>query len=146
MLDAVRQRPVGTAVLDAFVAYLLDARGYLASDAPEDATAMRSFARVVDASPSLQAREREIYDRYTLELAGVVAGEAAARPDDLGSWVVANAMVGLHRGLVDYVRRALRSGEDTRSLRKNVRRRGQLALQGHAPDLRISGLTRDAPA
>lgn len=146
MLDAVRQRPVGTAVLDAFVAYLLDARGYLASDAPEDATAMRSFARVVDASPSLQAREREIYDRYTLALAGVVAGEAAARPDDLGSWVVANAMVGLHRGLVDYVRRALRSGEDTRSLRKNVRRRGQHALKAMRQTFGSAASQGDAPA
>jgi AcrR family transcriptional regulator len=129
MLDAIRQRPVGTAVLDAFITYVLDAGGSLASDAPEDAATMRSFARMVDASPSLRACEREIYDCHTLALAGVIAAEAGAQPDDRASWVVANAMVGLHRSLVDCVRTALRSGEDSTSIRTDVRRSGQEALE-----------------
>ncbi len=128
MLDAVRHRPAGCGVLDAFADFVFDVRGYLASDAPEDASAMRSVARVISQSPSLQARERQIYDRYTSALAGVIAAEGEAEADDLGSWVVANALVGLQRSVVDYVRRALLSGTDLSSIRTAVRGQGRKAL------------------
>lgn len=128
MLDAVRHRPAGCGVLDAFADFVFDVRGYLASDAPEDAAAMRSVARVISQSPSLQARERQIYDRYTSALAGVIAAEGEAEADDLGSWVVANALVGLQRSVVDYVRRALLSGTDLPSIRAAVRGQGRKAL------------------
>src|SRR5438094_119999 len=74
-------------------------------------TRLVTVNRIIAASPSLLARERQIYDRYTRTLAALIAEERTVGPDDVEPWVVANAIVGVHRGLVEYVRRNVLAGK-----------------------------------
>src|SRR6266496_3473735 len=48
-------------------------------------------------------------------LAALIAEETQARPDDIAPWVAANAMIGLHKALVDHVRRRVLAGERDRA-------------------------------
>jgi hypothetical protein len=57
-----------------------------------------------------------------------VAEERAAGPDDVEAWVVANAIIGVHRGLVDYVRRNVLAGNGGPSLAGRVRAQAERAL------------------
>lgn len=47
-------------------------------------------------SPTLQARERLVFDRHTQGLAELLAEESGARPHDVEPWVVANALMGVN--------------------------------------------------
>jgi MftR C-terminal domain len=76
----------------------------------------------------LRAREREAFDRWTRALAEVLAVEAGAPADDVQAWVVANAVMGVHRALVEYVRRQVLAGRRGRSLAEAVRAEGERAL------------------
>jgi hypothetical protein len=60
---------------------------------------------LITGSSALLAREQQIYAGYAAALAALIAEETRARPDDIAPWVAANAMIGLHKALVDYVRR-----------------------------------------
>jgi AcrR family transcriptional regulator len=128
MLAAIRDRAPGESIVDAFGRFVLKPRGALAS-ADERATEnMATFARVITGSPALLARERQIFERYTRTLAALIAEEREMAPDDIEPWVIANALLGLHRALIDYVRRqALAGTENTRSVR-NMRTHAKRAL------------------
>lgn len=105
LLDAVRRRKPGESALRAFRRKLLDSVDGLRSK--ERFAAIRSAAEAYAASPSLAARERQIVDRYTSELAGVLSG----RPEpDVEAVAVATALMGAHRAVVDYVRRRVQAG------------------------------------
>ncbi|KRE31061.1 TetR/AcrR family transcriptional regulator [Agromyces sp. Soil535] len=67
-------------------------------------------ATVIRASPTLQAREREITEQYTTRLAGVLAAEAGLDHDDVEARVVASALMAVHRGLLEHVRDAVLAG------------------------------------
>jgi MftR C-terminal domain len=86
------------------------------------------ISRIILDSPSLLARERQVYDRYTGTLAKLIAGERAVRPDDVESWVIANAIMGVHRALVEYVRSRVLAGRDGPGLARAVRAQAQRAL------------------
>jgi AcrR family transcriptional regulator len=129
LLGALRARPVGEALVDAFARFILEPRGLLAAEDDAAAEQLTEISRMIAASPALLAREQEIFARYTRTLAGHIARETGAGAEDLTAWVVANALMGVHRALLDYVRRRLAEpGTDRRRLARDVRRRGRAAI------------------
>jgi AcrR family transcriptional regulator len=116
LLAAVRARERGQSVVDAVAAFLLTPRGAFARLPPGDRAAalseLRTVTRVVTESPALLAREQRVFERYTASLAALLAEETAAKADDIEPRVVANALIGVHRSLIDYVRRRTLAGDD----------------------------------
>src|SRR6266705_2265637 len=97
--------------LAAFERFVTEPRGLLAADAPDAGERPLAIIRLITGSSALLAREQQIYAGYAAALAALIAEETQARPDDIGPWVAANAMIGLHKALVDYVRRQVQAGE-----------------------------------
>jgi AcrR family transcriptional regulator len=128
MVRAVRDRAPGQSIIEAVAALLLEPRGLLASNDPQARARLMTVNRIIANSPSLLARERQIYDRYTRTLAELIAEERSVGPDDVESWVVANAIIGLHRGLVEYVRSNVLAGKRGPSLVRGVRAQAERAL------------------
>lgn len=118
LLAAVRERAAEESVLDAFRRFLLAPRGVLAKlEAGEARVAqeqLRTVTRVITESPALLAREQQVFARYTDSLATLFAEETGARSDDVEPWVVANALLGIHRALIDFVRTRTLVGDDDR--------------------------------
>jgi AcrR family transcriptional regulator len=130
LLDAIRQRPAGESVLDAFGRFVTQPRGFLAAQDENTQQALLSAARMIAASPALLARERQILSRYTESLAALFREETDATANDLRPWIVANTLVGLHGALIDYVRRRLLDNPpDTRRLTRDLRREGNQAIE-----------------
>jgi AcrR family transcriptional regulator len=128
LLQAIRERGQGESILSAFGRFVLQQRGLLAE---QDAAARRQLlelTRTITESPALLAREREIFARYTVSLAALIAEETRARPDDAEPWVVANALMGVHRALVDRSRRQIVDGVPSERIRRDVRTQGKRAL------------------
>ena len=109
LLDAVRLRPPGESVLEAFRRPVLEGLRRLASG--ETAETIAAAGNLIAASPALEAHEREIVARYTRLLAGQLAEEAGANPGDVEAIGIAGALMGVQRALVDYVRTRVLSGE-----------------------------------
>jgi AcrR family transcriptional regulator len=130
LLRAVSDRPGGMGALEAFGRFALTPRGLLADDDAAGDTALVAVSRMIAASPSLLARERQILTHYADSLAAVLAEETSAGPDDLTPHVVAATLIGLHRSLIDYVRRRLAHDHvDTGQLAREVRTEGEKALR-----------------
>jgi MftR C-terminal domain len=86
--------------------------------------------RIVTESPSLLAREQRVFARYTASLAALLAEETGAREDDVEPRVVANALIGIHRALIDYVRRRTLAGDDDLDrLARDLRAQGKRAFR-----------------
>ncbi len=98
--------------------------GLLAGDDPEACSRLAAVARMIAGSPSLLARERQVYDDYTLALAQLLAAETSTVPDDVRAWVVANALMGVHRAQVDHVRAQVLAGRTAPEIAHGVRARG----------------------
>jgi len=128
LLTAVRERKRGESVLAAFGRFLSEPRGLLASDDPEVVEELAAIVRVIAESPSLLAREQQIYLRYTASLAAVLAQESGADADDVRPWIVADTLIGIHQALVDYSRRQILAGMRNPELRRRVRRQTRSAL------------------
>ena len=128
LLAAVRDRAPGESVLDAFSRFVLQRRGLLAESDPEAAERLATLTRMITESPALLTREREIFERYTDSLAELLARETGAAPDDVEPRVVANALMGVHRALVDFTRRRIVAGERNPRLHRQVRGQGRRAL------------------
>jgi AcrR family transcriptional regulator len=108
LVEAVRTRPPHEAVLPAFRRFILDrSRGL--GDA-ERAETIAAAARIIQGSPALQAREREILATATQALAEAIAGPSQTGPASLEAWVVANALMGVQRALAIHVREAVLGG------------------------------------
>jgi len=127
LLDAIRDRAPGESIVQAFGGFVLKPRGFLARDDPAASEGMRTVARVMN-SPTLQAREREILERYTEALAGLIAQERGADAADVEPWVAANALIGLHRALIAFTHRQALAGMDNRRIARNLRAQGKRAL------------------
>jgi AcrR family transcriptional regulator len=128
LLDAIRNRDTDESIVHAFGRFALTPRGFLASNDPEANEGMRSAARVITGSPALLAREREILESYTDSLAALIATERGMSADELEPWVIANALIGLHRALIASThRQALASVENPR-IARNLRAQGKRAL------------------
>jgi AcrR family transcriptional regulator len=133
LLDAIRGRKPGETVVAAFGRFVLQERGLLArkrgSEARAAAETLRAITRTITESPALLAREQQVFARYTSSLAAVIAQETEAAADDVEPWVVANALMGVHRALIDYVRqRVLADGFTPSRLARDVRAQGEQAL------------------
>jgi AcrR family transcriptional regulator len=143
LLEAIRERPEGDSILAAFVGFVTDSQGLLAGDDPEVADRLREINRLIAESPALLAREHQIYARYTDALERLIAEETRAGADEIAPWVAANAMIGLHRALVNYVRREVLRGEiDLRGLRRRLRNQARQAtalLEPAVGELGVSG-------
>jgi AcrR family transcriptional regulator len=126
LVDAVRSRPEGESPLEAFRRVIVEGGDRLAAD--EVADVIASAGRIVEASPALQAREREIVAEHTEALAELLAAEAGAEPGDVGSQVVAGTLMTVHRVLVDDVRRAVLQGERGPALAERLRSNAERAF------------------
>jgi AcrR family transcriptional regulator len=114
LLEAIRERKPGESILAAFERFVTEPRGLLAADDPAGERLL-AVIRLVTDSPALLAREQQIYAGYAAALAALIAEETRAHPDDIAPWVAANAMIGLHKALVDHVRRRVLAGERDRA-------------------------------
>ena len=146
LADAVSARPDGQPVLDAFRHALLAESGLLGqleSGDPDALTRLRTVNRIVAASPALLAREQQVMSRAASDLAARLAAETGASAADLRPQVAANALIGVHRALIDYVRRRVLADDTPASLAAEVRERSteSFALLGHG-----LGATRPARA
>jgi AcrR family transcriptional regulator len=128
LVQAVRARPPGQPVLAAFGEFLMGSHGLLGSAEPEARAKLAAVSRIIADSPALQARERQVYDRYTRTLAAIVAEQRGVGSDDFESWVVANAVIGVHRGLVEFVRRSVLAGRSGPGLTRATRAQAKRAL------------------
>jgi len=115
-------------LLAAFGRFVLSSRGLLGERDPHAREELTALTRMIAESPALRAREAEVFAGYTASIAALIAQETRARPNDLRPWVVANAMIGVHRALIDYTRGRILAGELGPGLRRDVRARGKQAL------------------
>jgi AcrR family transcriptional regulator len=136
LLAAVREREPGETALVAFRRFLLEPRGVLGmagDDGEAEATRqLRTVTRVITESPALLARERQVIERYERALADLLAEETGSAPDAVEPRAVANALLGLHRSLINYVRRRALDGAEAAEIRREVRgqaRRGFARLE-----------------
>jgi AcrR family transcriptional regulator len=123
LIEAVRARAPGEPVLTSFRRVVLDGSARLASK--EVAALIATAARIIMASPALRARELGIVARYTHSLAMLIAEETDANDDDVEPFVVANALMGVQRALVDRVRSRVLSGLSGPSLAADARSEGE---------------------
>jgi AcrR family transcriptional regulator len=129
LLAAIRERPSGETVLDAFGRFILEPRGFFVAKGEQEAQQLIALTRMIAASPALLAREQQILARYTDALAELIADETGAGAGDLRPYVAANALIGVHRALIGYVRERLAAATPNRGrLARDVRDRGEAAL------------------
>jgi AcrR family transcriptional regulator len=130
LLAAIRERPAGRSLVAAFGEFVLEPRGLFAAKDDRTARELVALTRMIAQSPALLAREHQIFARYTDALARLIAEETGARAGDARPYVVANALIGVHRALIRYVREQLAAGvTDRRLLARQLRRRGEQALE-----------------
>jgi AcrR family transcriptional regulator len=128
MLEALRNRAPGESIVDGFARFVLEPRGLLASENQGDAEFLVAITKMIAESPALLAREREVYDRYTRALAKQIAQETDAGPTDVEPWVIANALIGVHRALIDTARRGVLAGTPNRRVARDVQDQGKRAM------------------
>ena len=115
-------------MLAAFGGFLLGQGGVLTMDAPEADEQLRTITRIITESPALLARERQVFDRYARALAALLAEETGADAEDAVPQVVANALLGLHRALIDQVRRDALDGAPVARIREDIRAGAERAI------------------
>ena len=119
LLDTIRERPAGESVLAAFRRFLLGQRGLMGEVDPAAHEQLESFTRMISESPALRAREQQIFAGYTATLAELIAGERG--DEGIGPRVEANALMGVHRALVDFARGRILAGARPPRLGREVR-------------------------
>jgi AcrR family transcriptional regulator len=133
LLEAIRGRGRGESILDAFRRFVLKPRGVLGMEAPggaREATGrLQAITRVITQSPALLARERQVFARYTASLAALIAEETGADDSAVEPWVAANALMAVHRSLIDYVRSQVLAGKSAPTIARNLRAQGKRAFE-----------------
>jgi AcrR family transcriptional regulator len=126
LLNAVRERKPGESILTAVAGFVLGSQGMLAD---EDASGrLRALHEMITQSETLLAHEQQVFARFTASLAALVAAETGAQEDDVLPWLAAHALIGLHRSLVDYVRRGTIAGTPNARLARDLRAQAKKAL------------------
>ncbi len=126
LLEAIRERAPGESVLAAFRHFVLESSVRL--EAKEARDVIAAAARMIGASPALQAREREVLASYTQSLAALIAEETGASADDAEPWIAATALMGVHRAVLDDARRRALAGRRSPRLATEVRATTERAL------------------
>jgi AcrR family transcriptional regulator len=129
LLDTLRERAAGESLLEAFGRFVRKPRGMLGRYDPETQERLAAVSRMIASSPSLLAREQQIFAGYTRSLAALIAEETGASTDDVEPWVAANAMMGVHRALVRLSRERVLAGATTNELQGELTAAGERALQ-----------------
>jgi AcrR family transcriptional regulator len=145
LLETIQLRKPGESVLAAFARFVREPRGALAEDDPDALERLDAVTRMISNSRTLLAREEQVFARYTSSLAAVITHETGAQPDDVEPWVAANAMIGVHRALVDYVRRQMLAGVRNPRLARGVRTQAKLALESLERGLGAYAVKEAAP-
>jgi AcrR family transcriptional regulator len=127
LLETIRSRAPGESVLAAFGRFVRAPRGMLASHDEETRERLAAVTRMIASSPSLLRREQQIFAGYTDSLAALIAAETGS--DGVEPWVAANAMMGVHRALVDYTRRRIIAGDRSPGLARDVDAEADRALE-----------------
>jgi AcrR family transcriptional regulator len=149
LLDAVRARAAGEPVLAAVRRFLLQPGGLLAQVEAGDREALarlRTVNRVIAASPALLAREQQAIARTTGALADLLVAEAGRSADPVRAQVAANALMGVHRALIDYVRRRVLADDRPGRLAGDIRRVGTRAFTMLEQGLRGYAVKPSSPA
>jgi len=128
LLDVIRARPVTESLPQAFRSFVLAMNGSLTSSAPDAMRRLRTIAEIIESSVALRGREQHVYGRYTDLLATLIADETVADRDDPQPWVIANALMGVHRALVREVRNALLADTPPAQIVRQVRRQASVAF------------------
>jgi AcrR family transcriptional regulator len=136
LLDAVREREPGETVLAAFRRFVLQPQGVFATrgageggpGGPGATEQLRSITRVITESPALLARERAVLARYADALAALIASDTGAGPDDLEPRIAAHALLGVHRSLIEYVRRRALAGASASRIARELAEQGERAF------------------
>jgi AcrR family transcriptional regulator len=128
LLDTIRSRDPSESVLTAFGRFALQPRGLLAAKDPDAVEQLAAITRVIDGSPALLAREQQIFSHFTDSLGVLLAAELKAPDDAIEPWVLANALIGVHRALVTYTRARIIAGARNPKLSRDVRAQGRAAL------------------
>jgi AcrR family transcriptional regulator len=126
VLSAVRDRSPGETAVAAFGRFLLERSEYGASAEVGDIIAVT--ARMVAGSPTLRARQAEIFDGQAYALAGLLAAEIGAGPDDPEPLAAAHALMGVHRTMLHATRQAALAGQRGPRLVATIADRLQRAL------------------
>jgi AcrR family transcriptional regulator len=140
LLTAIHERATGESVLAAFGRFVLQERGLLSAKEPERVERLAGIVRVISESPALLAREQQIFADYTASLAALLAEETSTRPGSVEPWVVANALIGVHRALVQYSRTEVLAGTRNPTLVRRVRAQGRAAIAALAQGLGNYGI------
>lgn len=126
LLSAVRERESGESILTAFARFILESAGLLAR---EDASGqLRAINEMIAHSQTLLAHEQQVFARFTGSLAALITAETRAGENDVLPWLAAHALIGLHRALVDYVRRGTLAGTPNATLARGLRAQAKTAL------------------
>ena len=128
LLEAVRTRDTDTSVVGAFREFVLQPPHRLSAADAQLLAEIATLARVIADSAALRSREQEVFDRSVEALAQLVAEEGGAGEDDLEPWVVANALMGVHRGMTRAVHRGARAGRTGAQIADEVLDQGRRAL------------------
>jgi AcrR family transcriptional regulator len=132
LVEAISSRQQGEPALVAFRRYLLEPAGLLAqlqAGDPQALERLRTVHGMIAASPALQAREQRALAGYADALAKLLAAETGAPADDVRAHVAANALMGVQRTLIDYVRRRVLADDTPDRLAADVRRLGKRAFE-----------------
>jgi AcrR family transcriptional regulator len=132
LLAAVRERQPGESAIAAFREFLLSQGGVLTikgGDGDGEATRqLRTVTRVITESPALLARERQVISRYEEALASLLAEETGATAHAVEPRAAANALLGVHRALIAYVRERALAGARATEIRREVRAEARRAF------------------
>lgn len=143
LLIAIRSRSSGTSVVESFRSFVLQPRGALSSTSPDGLNFVARFARIIQASPTLQARERADADRIAERLAELIAEEAGAPSNDPVPWVVASALIGVNRAMTRVVHRGASAGESPATVAADVIAAGARAFD--ALEIAFAAAPADLP-
>jgi AcrR family transcriptional regulator len=132
LLEAIRAREPGQTVLAAFRDFLLRPRGVFdlkARGGDAEATRqLQTVTRVITESPALLARERQVFDCYAEALATLIGDEIGSAAGDVEPRAVANALLGVHRALIDYSRRRALAGARASRVARELRAQAEQAF------------------
>jgi AcrR family transcriptional regulator len=137
LTGVVAGRAAGEPVLDAARRYYREA---LEQGDPTLGQLGPAFARLVESSPALVARERRMHDQRELALAAELARDMGAEPDDLTPRIVAAQIVGVVRVLYYEARRRLLAGQEQAELERDLAAAAETAFDRLSPSVGDYGI------